>query len=78
MKKTTKAPHFIIIMENQHIVTNYFDTRLLNYMCRVGVELFHFCDYWFRYDFAAGRGMIHSHGVIFSLSHAHAIFNPLI
>ena len=66
-----------LIMKNQHIVTHYFDTRLLNYMCSVGVELFDFCDYWFRYEFAAGRGMIHSHGVIFSLSHAKKIREAL-
>ena len=66
-----------LIMRNNHIVTHYFDTRLLNYMCSVGIELYDLCDYWFRYEFAAGRGMIHSHGVIFSLSHAEKIQNAL-
>ena len=32
-----------LIMKN-HIVTHYFHTRLLNYMCSVGAELFDFCD----------------------------------
>ena len=57
-------------MKNQHIVTHYFDTRLLNY---ISVK----CDYWFRYEFAAGRGMIHSHGAIFSLAHAKKIREAL-
>ena len=64
---------YTVIMKNNHIVTHYFDTRLLNYMCSVGIELFDFNDYWFRYEFAAGRGMIHSHAVIFSPSHANKI-----
>ena len=34
-----------IIMRNNHIVTHYFDTRLLNYMSSVGAELFDFHDY---------------------------------
>ena len=66
-----------LIMRNNHIVTHYFDARLLNYMSSVGIELFDFYDYWFRYEFAAGRGMIHSHGVIFSLSHSDRIQNAL-
>ena len=44
---------YTLNMKNQHFVTYYFDTRLLNYMCSVGVELFDFCDYCFRYEFAA-------------------------
>ena len=31
-----------LIMYNNHIVTHYFDTRLLNYMSSVGIELFDF------------------------------------
>ena len=38
---------------------------------------FIFRDYWFRYEFAAGRGMIHSHGVIFSLLPAKKIKEAL-
>ena len=66
-----------LIMKNQHIVSHYFDTRLLNYMNSVQLELFDFSDYWYRYEFAAGRGMIHSHGVIFSTSHAKKIEEAL-
>ena len=44
-----------LIMRNNHIVTHYFDTRILNLMSSVGIELFDFYDYWFRYEFAAGR-----------------------
>ena len=74
---TDTSFRYKLIMRNNHIVTHYFDTRLLNYMCSVGVELFDFYDYWFRYEFAAGRGMIHSHGVIFSPSHAEKIHDAL-
>ena len=35
-------------------------------MSSVGRELFDYVDYWFRYEFAHGRGAIHSHGVYFS------------
>ena len=52
---TDTSFRYKLIMRNNHIVTHYFDTRLLNYMSSVGIELFDFYDYWFRYEFAAGR-----------------------
>ena len=33
-----------LLMKNNHIVTHYFDTRLLNYLVTVGIELFDFYD----------------------------------
>ena len=65
------------ILKNSHIVSHYFDCRVLNYMATVGVELFQFTDFWFRYEFAIGRGAIHSHGILFSEKHANMIKSAL-
>ena len=39
---TNSSFRYKLIMRNNHIVTHYFDTRLLNYMSSVGIELFDF------------------------------------
>ena len=48
---TDTSFRYILIMRNNHIVTHYFDTRLLNYMSSFGIELFDCYDYWSRYEF---------------------------
>ena len=61
-----KQFRFDVLMKNSHIVSHYFDCRKLNYMRTVGQFLFNIVDFWFRYEFALGRGAIHSHDILFS------------
>ena len=71
--------HFLrkTVLENLHIVTRYFEARSLNYYNTVARELFDSDDYWFRFEFAKARGQIHSHGIIFSKTHAKNIEDAL-
>ena len=57
-----------LIQENNHISTNHFDARHLNYINTVDMELFGCDDIWFRYEFAQLRGVIHAHKCIYSNS----------
>ena len=45
-----------LVLENLHIVTNYFDTRTINYYASVMKETLQYDDVWWRYEFAASRG----------------------
>ena len=65
------------ILKNLHIVTTYFEARSINYYNTVAKELFNLTDYWFRFEFAKARGQIHSHGIIFSESHAKMVEDAL-
>ena len=65
------------VLSNLHIVTQYFNARSINYDNLVLRELFQADDYWMRYEFAKARGQIHSHGIIFSSSHASQIEQAL-
>ena len=59
-----------LILKNLHIVTNYFDARVINYNATVNKILYDYSDVWWRYEFAKSRGEIHSHAVVFSATHA--------
>ena len=58
-----------VILQNQHIVTSYFDIRHTNYKDTVLKHLFQYEDFWSRYEFAKSRGQIHSHSLYFSKLH---------
>eukprot|EP00111_Clytia_hemisphaerica_P011688 TCONS_00034333-protein len=58
------------VLENQHITTHYFAARTINYYNTVMRTLLQSDTFWFRFEFAKGRGQIHSHGVLFSEQHA--------
>ena len=62
-----------LIQENNHIITQHFDARHLNYINTVDMELFDCDDIWFRYEFALLRGAIHGHKCIYSKSQWDAI-----
>ena len=55
-----------LVLQNLHIVTQYFDARTVNYYSTVMKELLQYSDVWWRYEFAKFRGEIHSHAVVFS------------
>ena len=59
-----------LVLSNLHIVTKYFECRTLNYYRTVAKELFQTSDMWVRFEFAKGRGEIHSHAIVFSEGHA--------
>eukprot|EP00111_Clytia_hemisphaerica_P012308 TCONS_00036142-protein len=61
--------HHQALLQNQHIVTTYFDVRHNNYKETVLKELFQYDECWSRYEFAKSRGQIHSHSLYFSNSH---------
>eukprot|EP00111_Clytia_hemisphaerica_P009342 TCONS_00027422-protein len=65
------------VLENQHIVTSYFSARTINYYNTVISKLLQTNSFWFRFEFAKGRGQIHSHGVIFSEKHAKEVEESL-
>ena len=58
-----------VLLENQHIVTSYFDARLINYENTFLKEGLQYNDSWNRYEFAKSRGQIHSHSLYFSKAH---------
>ena len=62
-----------MVLNNLHIVTNYFDIRTVNYYTTVAREVFQTSDMWIRYEFAKGRGEIHSHAIIFSNKRAQKV-----
>ena len=62
-----------VILSNLHIVGTYFNNRTVNYYTTVGKELFQTSDMWIRYEFAKGRGEIHSHAIISSSTHSEKI-----
>ena len=66
-----------LIMNNLHIVTEYFSARHANYANSVLKELFYWTDVWFRSEFAKSRGQIHSHDIYFSKTH-HKIINSIM
>jgi hypothetical protein len=51
------------IQQNPHVVTHYFDLRSKSYFKYVMAQIFGLKSYWYRYEFAPSRGMIHSHGL---------------
>ena len=65
------------VLSNLHIATSYFDARTKNYYNTVCKSLFQVDDYFFRYEFAKGRGQIHSHGILFSKEHAKKVEDAL-
>lgn len=58
-----------VILQNQHIVTSYFNARHLNYKDTVLKNLFQYEDDWSRYEIAKSRGAIHSHALYVSKDH---------
>ena len=58
------------VLQNLHIVTQYFDARSKNYYHTVCKELYQTDDFFYRYEFARHRGQIHTHGLLFSKLHA--------
>ena len=66
-----------LVLSNLHIVTKYFESRTLNYYHSIGKELFQTSDMWIRYEFAKGRGEIHSHAIVFSQPHAQKFENAM-
>ncbi|XP_066920537.1 uncharacterized protein [Clytia hemisphaerica] len=69
-KMKTKDFYEKSVLENQHITTHYFAARTINYYNTVMRTLLQSDTFWFRFEFAKGRGQIHSHGVLFSEQHA--------
>ncbi|XP_066920336.1 uncharacterized protein [Clytia hemisphaerica] len=67
-KSDSKFRHQVLL-QNQHIVTSYFDARHHNYINTVLKELFQYEEFWSRYEFAKSRGQIHSHSLFFSKQH---------
>ncbi|MEO0687625.1 MAG: hypothetical protein AAFY76_21895, partial [Cyanobacteria bacterium J06649_11] len=55
-----------VILQNQHIVTSYFNARHLNYKDTVFKNIFQYEDDWSMYEIAKSRGAIHSHALYFS------------
>ena len=66
-----------VVLQHLHIVTSYFDARVVNYYSTVMKELVQYDDCWWRYEFAKSRGEIHSHAIVFSSKHAKKIENAL-
>ncbi|XP_057310732.1 uncharacterized protein LOC130648690 [Hydractinia symbiolongicarpus] len=62
-----------MILQNLHIVTQYFDARTINYFATVDKKVFQYNDSWWRYEFAKGRGEIHGHAIISSSKHAQKV-----
>ena len=62
-----------LLQENNHVITQHFDARHLNYVNTVDMALFDCDDIWFRHEFADLRGAIHCHKGIYSYSHWKAI-----
>ena len=58
-----------VLLENQHIVTSYFDARHINYENTFLKDVLQYNDSWSRYEFAKSRGQIHSHSLYFSKDH---------
>jgi len=79
LQKLNEDKHFLrkTVLENLHIVTLYFEARSINYYNTVCKNIFQANDYWFRFEFAKARGQIHSHGIIFSETHAKNVENAL-
>ena len=59
----TKQKMYVAVKENPHIVTTYFDIRVKCYFKTVMTHIFSVTSYWFAYEFARTRGMIHLHGL---------------
>ena len=59
----TRSEVYQAIQQNSHVVTQYFDLRTQCYFSTVMRELFSITSYWYRYEFAPSRGMIHWHGL---------------
>ena len=54
---------FSVLQEHSHIVSHYFDLRTKSYFNTVMKNAFNVDTYWYRYEFAKSRGMIHWHGL---------------
>ncbi|KAH3733234.1 hypothetical protein DPMN_039659 [Dreissena polymorpha] len=54
---------FSILQYNSHIVSHYFNLRTKEYFETVMKTAFKVDTFWYRYEFAKSRGMIHFHGL---------------
>ncbi|KAH3883662.1 hypothetical protein DPMN_007622 [Dreissena polymorpha] len=52
-----------ILQNNSHIVSHYFNLRTQEYFETVMKTAFKVDTFWYRYEFAKSRGMIHFHGL---------------
>jgi hypothetical protein len=59
----TKSDLYEAIQQNSHVVTHYFDLRTKSYFKHIMTNVFGIKAYWYRYEFAPSRGMIHWHGM---------------
>ena len=50
-----------ILNEYSHVVQEYFQKRVKTWLSAVGKPIFDIEHYWARYEFAPGRGQIHTH-----------------
>ncbi|XP_060572109.1 uncharacterized protein LOC132730247 [Ruditapes philippinarum] len=60
---TNRNNLFQVLQQNTHIVSLYFDLRTKAYFDLVMCPAFGVDAYWYRYEFAKSRGMIHWHGL---------------
>ena len=51
------------LQKNTHIDAKYFDLRTQSYFNKVMTSVFGIDTFWYRYEFAKSRGMIHWHGL---------------
>ena len=63
-----------LLVENGHIITNYFHVRTINYKNTVLKELYDWTDIWLRDEFAKSRGQIHDHDIIYSKTHHSKVY----
>ena len=61
---STQSEVYEAITKNSHVVSHYFDLRTQSYFKYVMRNLFGLHTYWYRYEFAPSRGMIHWHGLV--------------
>ena len=70
---------FTTLQENAHIVGSYFNLRIQSYFRTVMTRAFGVDSFWYRYEFAKSRGMIHWHGFCWrSDREPHVLLNDAI
>ena len=59
----SKSELYEAVQKNYHVVTQYFDLRTKSYFNNIMTKVFGVETFWYRYEFAPSRGMVHWHGL---------------